>query len=599
MQAAKAQGEAVMAQQLPAQKREFYYEIQKRQKFRTLLLLGMLLLFYTIGIGLMYAVFVLGLTGGVIGRNLFSFHHLWVILLLAGVFAWLQWLDVKNNGAQFMLERLNGHPPESGDTYHARMAGAVDEMRIASGYRGRVEPVIVPSNAVNSFAVINAEGTAQIGITEGALARLSREEIQAMVAHEFAHVITGDALFVTFACSLGNLFQRITDMMEGDNPQGTNLDALFHGLRAAKKGGSLLNLGTASFVRILSLFISRQREYLADATAVEMTRNPEALARVIYRAHTGYSFLGGAGETYSPIFLVAPNSEGTLNEEGSLDRVFGTHPSTMERLKRLSGMAHKSILGIARSIEEQDRLREESMTIMESVEELMPETTEKPMPAETVKPAAPLPGEKDAADAGNAPDAPLWEIRNGAGGWAGPFTTREIFAVPWLTPMIYVRRAGTDQCAPAQSYPELREAFHDPEKRGHKMGSCPRCGTRLENSFYEGAPVRICPGCRGKLVPSAAVMRIIARREKKPSARLLEKAYQWLKENEFNRNMLKGGPKTVDRNLVCPLCARPMMRAAFSYQYFMEVDRCEVCKQVWFDADELEIIQILIEQTGH
>jgi heat shock protein HtpX len=87
----------------------------------------------------------------------------------------------------------------------------------------------------------------------------------------------------------------------------------------------MLKLASA-VMRLFSSFVSRERELLADSTAVEMTRNPLALARAVYRAHTGYSFLGNGVQGYSPLFIVSPKSRGLDAQEGFLSNLFSTHP---------------------------------------------------------------------------------------------------------------------------------------------------------------------------------------------------------------------------------------------------------------------------------
>ena len=85
---------------------------------------------------------------------------------------------------------MHCEPLDAGDRYHQRLANIVEEMRIATG-SPRIECVTVRTLGLNAFAFSDLHGGGVIGVTEGALARLSRQQLQGVVAHEFAHVLSG------------------------------------------------------------------------------------------------------------------------------------------------------------------------------------------------------------------------------------------------------------------------------------------------------------------------------------------------------------------------------------------------------------------------
>jgi len=88
------------------------------------------------------------------------------------------------------------------------------------------------------------------------------------------------------------------------------------------------------------MLVSQNRELLADATAVELSRDPAALARVIYKAWIANSYLGDTS-TLTPLFLVPPDSKETTDNRWS--RLFSTHPPVEKRLSLLAGMTHRTV----------------------------------------------------------------------------------------------------------------------------------------------------------------------------------------------------------------------------------------------------------------
>ena len=181
------------------------------------------------------------------------------------------------------------HLPESGDRYHKRFINTLDEIRIASGLP-KVKAFIIPAFAINSMALIEADKTPCILVTEGLLAEFTRDELQAVIAHELAHITRGDTFYITLICSLANVFERLRQAVEPEKPsQG-------HPGRTQDTGGGIPLLYFAATIsalimHLLSTLISRQREILADAAAVEISRNPAALAKAIYKAHIKNSFM--------------------------------------------------------------------------------------------------------------------------------------------------------------------------------------------------------------------------------------------------------------------------------------------------------------------
>jgi Zn-finger nucleic acid-binding protein len=128
-----------------------------------------------------------------------------------------------------------------------------------------------------------------------------------------------------------------------------------------------------------------------------------------------------------------------------------------------------------------------------------------------------------------------------------------------------------------------------------KHNHCPRCRVPLLDTFYEGVAVQVCGRCGGKLVDSSCMDRIILRRELAFSEALLAKAGKFREEFLLNPVKKQRAKEKDAHGISCPNCGYRMLARPYNYQYFVPVDKCLSCSKIWFDADELEILQALIE----
>ena len=128
--------------------------------------------------------------------------------------------------------------------------------------------------------------------------------------------------------------------------------------------------------------------------------------------------------------------------------------------------------------------------------------------------------------------------------------------------------------------------------------TCPTCSQSLVTESYEGTQVFQCRFCAGTLVEDGKIARIIARtgRDRPCSERIQALARTVVQGNQARHTlqMLKGGRNTVPL-FPCPKCKNPMSRSFYSAAHMINVDRCSFCELTWFDRDELEMLQCLIE----
>jgi Zn-dependent protease with chaperone function/Zn-finger nucleic acid-binding protein len=574
-----------------------FYEVQSRQRRRSLLIFGALILFYFAAVGLVSLAVLLTFGVFAAGGGLLSGPSLARLLifdfLFAALVAWFHYQDARKFGARYILDRLEAAPPDQGDRYHAQFLNTLEEIRIAAG-APRVAAYVLPTSAVNSMGLVEADGTPAVAVTEGLLAECTRDEIQAVCAHELAHIVRGDALYVTLVCSLANVFEKMRDALEPEVPErrpGT--------IGAGRRGGG----GSAALVyvvvtlssivmRLLGTLISRERELLADAAAVEFGRDPTSLAKAIYKAHVWNSFVGDFSASYAPLFIVSPDARDV--REGFFGRLFNTHPPVMKRIEALAGMAAKRPEEIIRQVWEGRRDREQARDVLRSFEETRKERAEDA--AEKNQPGC-SPTETPGPD----PEAArIWQVRGPRGAWEGPLSVLEMVSLPWFTSMLVARNVPEGVEAKAREFPQVRDALRGRGRRKPldpaRENKWPRCLVPLTDSYYESVAVKACPRCHGRLVAMAIMDRIIARKEVAFSEALVRKAEEFrarfLSQPVLTKKISETPPPEP---LACPACGYPLTARPYSYAYFIPVDKCLSCHKIWFDADELEILQILVE----
>jgi Zn-dependent protease with chaperone function len=220
----------------------------------------------------------------------------------------------------------------TGDLALKRLHNVVEEMAIASGVTMPEVYVLENEDGINAFAAGNSPADAAIAVTRGAATRLKREELQGVIAHEFSHILNGDMrlnlrlLGWIFGLLAIAIVARIVLQV---SPRG--------GGRGRKDGAGALIVAALAvmvlgyigvfFGRLLQAAVARNRERLADASAVQFTRNPVGLSGALLK-------IAGLGAGSK---LVTPEAEQVAHMlfAAGLPRLFATHPSLEERLKEL------------------------------------------------------------------------------------------------------------------------------------------------------------------------------------------------------------------------------------------------------------------------
>jgi len=210
----------------------------------------------------------------------------------------------------------------------------VEGLSIAAGLP-MPRPYIIEDSAPNAFATGRDPQHAAIAVTRGLLDKLNRLELEGVVAHEMAHIQNYDIRLMTLVTVLVGTVVLLSDWM---------MRSLWYGgrrRRSSGRGGNPLVLIGLVFVilspiiaRLMRSALSRQREFLADASGALLTRYPEGLASALEKLTADKEPLEVANKATAHLYIINPLTE----YRGKLNSLFSTHPPLDERVKRLRGM---------------------------------------------------------------------------------------------------------------------------------------------------------------------------------------------------------------------------------------------------------------------
>jgi heat shock protein HtpX len=293
-----------------------------------------LILFFSLGITLLLLGYFFGSAyypdgGGFVG--IFFALIIWGILSLISYFSGSKIL-LAVSGAKEVTREI-----------HPQLFNIVEEMKISAGLPAMPKVYIINEAAPNAFATgIKPENSA-VAVTAGLLARLNRDELQGVIAHEVSHIVNRDVLFMTFAGIMLGSIVLISEIF---------LRSLWFGgsgrysSKSKSSGGGQAQLIimivaivfailAPILAQLLYFAISRKREYLADASAVRYTRYPEGLASALEKISNNSIELKTANKVTAPMYIVNPLKP----KEQKLSDLTSTHPPISERIRILRGIS--------------------------------------------------------------------------------------------------------------------------------------------------------------------------------------------------------------------------------------------------------------------
>ena len=261
----------------------------------------------------------------------------WVSAIVGGVIMTGSWVKLAqlSAGGKVVAQSLGGRvvEPTTTDLQERRLLNVVEEMAIASGVPVPGVWIMDEEQGINAFAAGTDPTNAVIGVTRGTLERLTRSELQGVVAHEFSHILNGDMKLnmrlmgwifgLVMLSMLGRIMVESLRFMRGSRDSkgnGAVLAIVVAGLLVWLVG----SIGVL-FARMLQAAISRQREYLADASAVQFTRETEGIAGALKKIG-GFS---GHGTIHSPKAMEARHM---FFAGSGFSSLMATHPPLEKRI---------------------------------------------------------------------------------------------------------------------------------------------------------------------------------------------------------------------------------------------------------------------------
>lgn len=229
----------------------------------------------------------------------------------------------------------------------------VEEMAIAAGVPVP-QAYIVPDADPNAFATGRDPEHASIAVTQGLLRMLNREQLQGVVAHEMAHIRNYDIRLMTVVAALVGAIALISDWtMRAWRRGGSSGSSGRRSSRDKNDGGGILILALLAIwviavilapviARVLATMVSRRREYLADATGAELTRNPLSLAEALERIENEVGATKSIHQGSAHLCIADPLERKVTQREGWLADLMATHPPMSKRIEALRAMAFMS-----------------------------------------------------------------------------------------------------------------------------------------------------------------------------------------------------------------------------------------------------------------
>lgn len=281
------------------------------------------------------AVFVPDFTGGFIGLAIAI--GVWAIMLMVAF----------SSGDSILLKSAGALHVEKRD--HPMLCNVVEEMTIASGMGTPPKVYIMDTAALNAFAVGQGPKRSSIAVTRGLLTKLNRDELQGVVAHEMAHIVNRDVLFMTIMATMLGSIVLFSDLF---------LRGMFiagHGRRRSRNSsgggqaqaiiaivGVVLAILAPIIAQLLYYAASRRREYLADASAALYTRYPAGLASALDKIANSHKQMEKVNRATAPMFISNPKKR-------NISAWSSTHPPISERIRILQAMGGTVSLGTYQS----------------------------------------------------------------------------------------------------------------------------------------------------------------------------------------------------------------------------------------------------------
>jgi len=253
---------------------------------------------------------------------------IWIVMALVSYY----------RGAKILLSASKAKKVTS--DVHPQLFNIVEEMKIASGMEYMPEIYIINEEAPNAFAAGRSPKHAVVAVTAGLLARLNRDELQGVIAHEMGHIHNRDIRFMTLAgvmlgsiVLISQIFLRGMLFTGGGARYRSSNSNSGQGQAIMMIVALVLAILVPIFAGLLYYSISRRREYLADATGVRFSRYPEGLASALEKISGTKIEMKTSNDVTAPMYISLP-----FSKKKKASGLYSTHPPIEERIKILRAM---------------------------------------------------------------------------------------------------------------------------------------------------------------------------------------------------------------------------------------------------------------------
>lgn len=263
--------------------------------------------------------------------SLLFFENSYVACIIALAFSLITSFASYYNSDKMILS-VNGAREANREEY-LQLNVSLESLCIAAGLP-KPKLYVMDSPALNAFATGRNPKNSVICVTTGLLKNLDKYELEGVLAHELSHIKNYDILVSTVAIVMVGFITIIADMLShhmifgGSNSDDNRSNALVAII------GIIFIILSPIFASLLNLAISRNREYLADASAVEITRNKEGLINALKKIDAMSVPMENVNKATESLFISDP-----LKKENTKDSIWSTHPSTANRIKKLENIS--------------------------------------------------------------------------------------------------------------------------------------------------------------------------------------------------------------------------------------------------------------------
>ena len=232
-------------------------------------------------------------------------------------------------------------------TEQPQLLNVVQELALAANIP-MPKVYLIPDSALNAFATGRDPAHASLAITEGLLAQLNREQLQGVIGHELGHIRNFDTRYLLLVgvlvggiALLADMFLRYTFWYGGGRRRSNDREGGGGAQAIMMVIAVVLAIIAPIAARLVQLSVSRQREYLADATSVEFTRNPVGLEEALAKIASDHEVLEVANRSTQHLYIVNPIKKFEERAAG----LFATHPPIVDRIDRLRQLRGAAPLG--------------------------------------------------------------------------------------------------------------------------------------------------------------------------------------------------------------------------------------------------------------